>query len=139
MYEQQTPHLILKHEYLCDSAGAGKWRGGLGTETIIKIGADHTKMVVFGDGDVKPAYGLKQGKESILNIIELRYPNRKRQRPFSKDIIDDIPKNTIYYQVAGGGGGYGNPKDRPKEKVIEDVKNEVLSKKMAKEVYKVKI
>jgi N-methylhydantoinase B len=138
MYEQQTPHLILKHEYLMDSAGAGKWRGGLGTETIIKIGADHTKMVVFGDGDVKPAYGLKQGKESILNIIELRYPNRKKHRPFSKDIVEDIPKNTLYYQVAGGGGGYGNPKDRPKEKVLEDVKNEVVSKKVAKEVYGVK-
>ena len=26
MYEQQTPHLLLKHEYLQDSAGPGKWR-----------------------------------------------------------------------------------------------------------------
>jgi N-methylhydantoinase B len=135
MYEQQTPHLILKHEYLKDSAGAGKWRGGLGTETLIRIGADHTKMVVFGDGDVKPAYGLKRGKESILNIIELRYPNRKKLRPFSKDIIDEIPKGTIYYQVAGGGGGYGNPKGRDREKVMADVKNEIVSKKMAKMVY----
>jgi N-methylhydantoinase B len=135
MYEQQTPHLILKHEYLCDSAGAGKWRGGLGTETLIRIGADHTKMVVFGDGDVKPAYGLKQGKQSILNIIELRYPNRKKARPYSKDIINDIPKGTIYFQVAGGGGGYGNPKLRDKEKVKADVRNEVVSEKVAREVY----
>ena len=28
MFEQQTPHLLHRHEYLCDSAGAGRWRGG---------------------------------------------------------------------------------------------------------------
>jgi len=135
MYEQQTPHLIRKHEFLCDSAGAGKWRGGLGTETIIEVGADNTKMVVFGDGDVVPAYGIKGGKESILNILELRYPNGKKKRPLSKDIIDDIPAGTIYYQVAGGGGGYGNPLQRDKSKVLADVKNEVVSKKEAKRLY----
>ncbi|OFY87881.1 MAG: hydantoin utilization protein B [Bacteroidetes bacterium RIFCSPLOWO2_12_FULL_35_15] len=138
MYEQQTPHLIMKHEYLCDSAGAGKWRGGLGTETIIKVGANNTKMVVFGDGDVVPAYGLKGGKESILNILELRYPNGKKKRPYSKDIVDDIPSGTIYYQVAGGGGGYGNPKERGKEQVKMDVKNGIVSKKVAEKVYGVK-
>ncbi len=30
MFEQQTPHLLKKHEYLTDSAGAGQWRGGPG-------------------------------------------------------------------------------------------------------------
>ncbi|MFQ5438597.1 MAG: hydantoinase B/oxoprolinase family protein, partial [Paracoccaceae bacterium] len=29
MFEQQTPHLLVKHEYTTDSAGAGQWRGGL--------------------------------------------------------------------------------------------------------------
>ncbi|MBW1713710.1 MAG: hydantoinase B/oxoprolinase family protein, partial [Deltaproteobacteria bacterium] len=30
MFEQQTPHLLLEHEYWTDSAGPGRWRGGLG-------------------------------------------------------------------------------------------------------------
>jgi len=37
MFEQQTPHVLRKHEYLCDSAGAGQWRGGLGVETVFEI------------------------------------------------------------------------------------------------------
>ena len=28
MFEQQSPHTLMKHEYLTDSAGAGEWRGG---------------------------------------------------------------------------------------------------------------
>ncbi|MBI2967646.1 MAG: hydantoinase B/oxoprolinase family protein [Bacteroidetes bacterium] len=137
MYEQQTPHLILKHEYLCDSAGAGKWRGGLGTETLIRMGADNTKMVVFGDGDVVPSYGINGGKNGILNFIRLKYPGGKKLTPMSKDIVDDIPAGTIYHQVAGGGGGYGKPKERDRKNVMEDVKNGFVSVKKAKVEYKI--
>ena len=53
MFEQQTPHLLLKNEYLCDSAGPGQWRGGVGTETIYRIGSHDTQRpdhaLVVGD------------------------------------------------------------------------------------------
>ena len=135
MYEQQTPHFILKHEYLTDSAGAGKWRGGLGVETKIKLSGEGTKMVVFGDGHEVPPYGLFGGKESILNKISLVYPDGKKKVPLSKDIINDIPDGTVYYQIASGGGGYGNPKERDIAKVASDVRNEICSVKNAKENY----
>ncbi|MDQ1266900.1 MAG: Hydantoinase B/oxoprolinase family protein, partial [Bacteroidota bacterium] len=131
MYERQTPHLILKHEYITDSAGAGKWRGGLGVETIIKIGADNTKMVVFGDGDIESPFGLNGGKSGILNSISITEPDGREITPMSKDLIDGIRSGTIYRQIAGGGGGYGNPADRDREKVREDVRNEVVSLEMA--------
>jgi N-methylhydantoinase B len=137
MYEQQTPHLILKHEYLTDSAGAGKWRGGLGVETKIRLGGDGIKMIVFGDGHEVPPYGLFGGKEGILNKISLIYPDGKEEVPLSKDIVNDIPDGTIYNQIAGGGGGYGNPKERDITKVESDVRNEICSVKKAKENYKV--
>ena len=53
----------------------------------------------------------------------------------SKDMIHGIPDKTLYYQIAGGGGGYGNPKKRDKKKILEDVKNEVVSKNKAKLIY----
>ena len=139
MYEQQTPHMIIKHEYLKDSAGAGKWRGGLGVETKIKLGGNNFKMVVFGDGHEVPPYGLFGGKESILNKISLTYPDGKEKVPFSKDIIDDIQGGTIYYQTASGGGGFGNPKERDIDKVTTDIKNDVCSFEKAKEDYGVVI
>ena len=39
---------------------------------------------------------------------------------------------------AHGGGGYGDPKKRDKEKVRQDVRNEVVSKGAAKKLYGVK-
>lgn len=138
MYEQQTPHLILKHEYLTNSGGVGKWRGGLGIETIIKMGGDNTKMVVFGDGDVEPNYGLFGGKGSVLNSITLTYPNGENHIPKSKDIVEGIPDGTVYKQIAGGGGGYGNPNERDREAVKWDLRNEVITKEQAVNEYGLK-
>jgi len=135
MYELQTPHRIIKHEYLCDSAGAGRWRGGLGVETQILIGADHTTMVVFGDGDKSAPFGLFGGKSSIRNLINLTYPDGKEKIPLSKDLISDIPAGTVYRQIASGGGGYGDPKLRKRESLEKDVKNEVVSPDAAKKDY----
>jgi len=139
MFEQQTPHTLLHHEYLQDSGGPGKWRGGLGVETKIKLGGDDTTMVVFGDGDVKTPYGLFGGKTSVLNKISLTLPDGTEKVPMSKDMIEGIPNGTLYHQVAGGGGGYGKPEDRNKVSVLNDVKNEVVSDGQANNVYGVEM
>jgi N-methylhydantoinase B len=139
MFEQQTPHLVLHHEYLKDSAGAGQWRGGLGTVQILRVGGKGTKLVTFGEGDVEPPQGFHGGKPGTLNTIELRYPDGRTYCCRSKDLVDDVPEGTIYCQEAGGGGGYGDPYKRPIEKVLEEVRNEVLSVEKAKEEYGVVI
>ena len=135
MFEQQTPHVLMRHEYLCDSAGPGQWRGGLGVETIFEIGSDNTQLVVFGDGDVEPAFGLFGGRSGSLNSIKLRYPDGTEYVPRSLDLISDVPVGTVYRQVAGGGGGYGNPHERPVTLVAEEVRNGVISIEAAREIY----
>ncbi|MFQ5792251.1 MAG: hydantoinase B/oxoprolinase family protein, partial [Acidobacteriota bacterium] len=135
MFEQQTPHVLIEHEYLCDSAGPGEWRGGLGVKTVFEVGADNTQLVVFGDGDVEPAFGLYGGRNGSLNSIKLRYPDGTEQRPLSLDLIPEVPKGTTYHQLAGGGGGYGDPKRRPEERVAEEVRNGVISVEAARVHY----
>ncbi len=127
MFEQQTPHLLTKHEYWTDSAGPGRWRGGLGVETEFVIGSDKTKVVTFGDGDVEPPLGAHGGMAGTLNKIELNYPDGRKYLCTTKDLVEDVPKGTVYFQEAGGGGGYGDPLLRPKERVAEEVRNGVIS------------
>ena len=79
------------------------------------------------------------GKSSILNKISLKYPDGKERVPLSKDMIEDIPKGTIYYQIASGGGGFGDPKERDREKVIMDMKIDVCSVEKAREDYGVEV
>jgi N-methylhydantoinase B len=135
MFEQQTPHLLLEHEFWQDSAGAGKYRGGLGILTKYKVGGTDTKLVTFGDGDVEPAFGLFGGKDATLNKIELWYPDGTKYQTTTKDLIEDVPENTIVAQEAGGGGGYGDPLERAPNKVQEEVKNGIISIDQAKDIY----
>jgi len=139
MFEQQTPHVLLRHEYLCDSAGPGQWRGGLGVQTQFEIGSPDTQLVIFGDGDVEPAFGLHGGGPGSLNSIKLRYPDGGEYCPLSLDLINDVPRGTIYHQMAGGGGGYGSPYDRPAELVAKEVRNGVISVQAAREAYGVAV
>jgi N-methylhydantoinase B len=135
MFEQQTPHRLVKHEYLKDSAGAGEWRGGLGVETRFLIGSNDTTVVTFGDGDVEPAFGLMGGGKGTLNKIELVYSDGRKRQLTSKDLVPGVPKGTLYVQHAGGGGGTGDPRKRPADKVRDEVANGVISRRMAQTVY----
>jgi N-methylhydantoinase B len=139
MFEQQTPHVLLRHEYVCDSAGAGQWRGGLGVETVFEIGSDNTQVVVFGDGDVEPAFGLHGGGNGTLNWIKLRDPNGKERLPRSLDLIAGVPKGTVYHQQAGGGGGFGDPRKRLARLVADEVRNGVISARAARDFYGVAV
>ncbi|MFO1294542.1 MAG: hydantoinase B/oxoprolinase family protein [Rubrivivax sp.] len=135
MFEQQTPHRLIRHELLTDSAGAGQWRGGLGVETIFEIGSDDTQLVTFGDGDFEGAFGLFGGGDAGLNFIRLRYPDGTEVVPKNKDLITGVPRGTIYHQVASGGGGWGDPKRRDRSLLADEVRNGVISPAAARELY----
>jgi N-methylhydantoinase B len=131
MFEQQTPHRLIQHELLTDSAGAGQWRGGLGVETVFEIGSEDTQLVTFGDGDFEGAFGLAGGQGAGLNFIRLRYPDGQTVVPKNKDLITGVPKGTVYHQVASGGGGWGDPKKRDRKRVADEVSNGVISREAA--------
>ena len=135
MFEQQTPHLLEKHEYLTDSAGPGQWRGGLGIETVYRIGSDETQLVTFGDGDYEPAFGLFGGGPGSLNFIKLKQPDGREIVPLNKDLISGVPKGTIYHQVAGGGGGFGDPKKRERAVLRRELRDGLISPQAARDTY----
>ena len=137
MFEIHDPHFLIRHEYLCDSAGAGQWRGGLGVETEFLIKGEKVTGIAFGDGIEAEAraFGLFGGKEAAANRIEILYPDGTSKSAKSKEIIRNIPTGSRFLQRAGGGGGYGDPYARPAWKVIEDVRNEVVSIERARADY----
>ena len=135
MFEQMTPHRLLEHELLVDSAGPGKFRGGLGVRSRYLVGGEGTKVVVFGDGDEEASFGLAGGAGGTLNRIELRYPDGTVTKPRSKDMIHEVPPGTEYVQEAGGGGGYGPAFERAADVVRREVQGGVISIGAAREVY----
>ncbi len=141
MFEVVDPHFLTKYEYLPDSAGPGRWRGGLGVETEFVFTESGIQASVFGDGGTPEmaAFGILGGGAGCPNSVELRYPDGRTYRTRLKDLVTDIPAGTVYRQVAGGGGGYGDPRLRPVERVVEEVRYGTISVSSARDDYGVAI
>jgi N-methylhydantoinase B len=140
MFEVHTPHRLRKHEYLPDSAGPGRWRGGLGVETEFEIHGEQVTGISFGDGvdEAARAFGLFGGGAGSLNRIELATPDGATLVPRSKDVVA-IPRGTVFRQRAGGGGGYGDPRERPAGLVAAEVRDGVISLEAARRDYGVEV
>ena len=81
------------------------------------------------------AFGILGGRSGCANTIEFRYPDGSVLRPRLKDLVSAIPAGTVYRQVAGGGGGYGDPRERPAARVLEEARNGVISLECARSDY----
>ncbi len=136
MFELHTPHRLRRHEYLPDSAGPGRWRGGLGVETEFVVDGEAVTGISFGDGvdEEARAFGLFGGGAGSLNRIELRTPDGRTIVPRAKDVVA-VPRGTVFHQWAGGGGGYGDPLERPAERVAEEVRDGLVSVEAARRDY----
>ncbi|MDP7641462.1 MAG: hydantoinase B/oxoprolinase family protein, partial [Alphaproteobacteria bacterium] len=91
----------------------------------------------FGDG-IDPgseAGGLSGGGAGTLNQGKLLYADGKTHVCASKEMVAGIPKGTVWHQIAGGGGGYGDPLKRPAEQVAREVFYGLISPQAARDDY----
>ena len=91
-------------------------------------------MTGNGDGERWPHFGLMGGTAGQPQEMWITRKGKKiRLRTI--DILDNLEAGDIISTVCGGGGGVGDPLNRPIEKVRMDVLNEFISFKKAKDVY----
>lgn len=136
MFEVSRPYFTLrKHEYLQDSAGPGRWRGGLGIETILEMDGLDQSLVAYSDRLTEEPWGLFGGMPGIVSRMEVEQPDGTVRRSKSKDNIDGIPPGSVFHKWTGGGGGFGDPSTRALEAVEADVRNGVVSPAKAEECY----
>jgi len=138
MFELTSPHFLEYHEYLPDSAGAGEFRGGMGTRSAWISYGENQHGVTLGDNvrseGAVPARGLFGGKDSGLNDLTVTFPDGT-SRPWGSKEIMALPSGTRIESLLGGGAGYGDPFNRPAAKVLAEVRDGILSTEKAREDY----
>lgn len=128
--EKTLPVLIHKKELRKDSAGAGKWRGGLGQETEIELVGHSPSTVAFLSERTKfPPQGMKGGKPGQTGTLEL---NGRPIHP-KKNIV--IQPGDVLRVCPPGGAGFWDPKERDLQSIRRDLKNELISPERAREDY----
>jgi N-methylhydantoinase B len=139
MFELSSPHFMEQYEYLPDSAGAGEWRGGLGTISRWRFyGIDELGVTIGDDAaseGADPAPGLFGGEPAGLNELRLHFPDGTVKDWGSKEIVRQIPAGTVCEARNGGGGGYGDPRRRDAARVFAEVRDGLLSPDKARTSY----
>jgi N-methylhydantoinase B len=133
--EIENPVMIERYEFIPDSGGAGKNRGGLSLRRDIRFFTDVT-WARYSDRQKFAPQGLFGGKEGTRGELILNPGTPKEQKQKSKGVTQIKAGDVLSIRLPGS-GGYGDPRDRAPEKVHWDVINGKISLESARENYKV--
>jgi N-methylhydantoinase B len=132
--EAKFPLIVERYALREDSGGAGKFRGGLGTEQVVR--ARHPIMfnAQIERVDCRP-WGLFGGLSALGNEVRLERGGEIERFPTGKVLSQKIESGDAYTVCSGGGGGFGNPLDRKLDDLENDVRQGYVSKNAAHEFY----
>ena len=132
-FEQLFPVRVLRQELRCDSAGAGKYRGGTGAHYEVEIRVP-VEFSFRGEGFSKfVARGARGGLSGAIGDMKVEAADGTSFTPPAYGVRRTGPVRLK--QVSPGGGGWGNPLERQADLVLRDVRDGVVSRKAAAEDY----
>lgn len=144
--EQVSPLFYLHRRLAPDTAGAGKFRGGLSAEVALTLGGiSRAEALVMTHGaEVPNTMGLGGGwpgatvRQSLGRgaIADGRPLQDGRWEEFGpKPGLMEMTNRDVFAVTWQGGGGWGDPLEREPEAVVQDLAAGWVSAQAAKEIY----
>lgn len=138
MIEMMYPLRFTHYEFLPDTGGAGKFRGGLGVRRDIEfLDKSGTLETQFDKFKVQP-FGLFGGRPGATGKLYVN-PDGKEPKPLkSKTVNYPLRRGDIFSMWTQGGGGYGSPKERRREAIERDLREGKITPEHAAAEYDLK-
>jgi N-methylhydantoinase B len=131
LIEAEYPLQVVRYGLVKDSAGAGKFRGGLGLVREYRLLADEAVFTMRSDRRVHRPYGLRGGRPGAPSWNLLNPGPCERVLPVLPLEAVVLKKGDVFRHVMAGGGGYGDPLERDPQLVMEDVLDDKISPEYA--------
>ena len=134
--ERLSPVLTTVHQIGTDSGGPGRFRGGLGIEkggTLVD--ATKTVMSYCCDRARSITWGIEGGLPSIPHGVWMNKGTDQEKFLGSNFSAVPLQSGDSFTRPSAGGGGYGDPLDRPFDEVLEDVIDDYVSIERAAKDY----
>jgi N-methylhydantoinase B len=133
VHETNNPVLIKCLEFIPDSCGAGKYRGGCGLRKDVEIRTGSAVLTMLGDRHKHAPFGLFGGQPGSLAETLLER-NGKAKHITSKSVHVLSRGDVISYRL-NGAGGYGLPSERNRNAIREDIADGYITAIGAKKAY----
>jgi N-methylhydantoinase B len=128
--EMSFPLRVEEYALRVDSGGAGTWRGGLGVKRSWRILKRESFVTVCCERKVTPPFGLSGGAPGASARITLISPNGERQDLNSKGNFVARAGALVVVEVPGS-GGFGPPRLRERQRVLDDLADGYISEESA--------
>ncbi len=117
-----------------DPAGAGEHRGGRGIVVDYRVRADNTWFTCAYTRNVHRPWPLEDGLDGSPNYVEVIRADGSRE---THAVVTGlrVDEGDVIRIHTGNGGGYGDPKRRPREQVLDDVRNGFVTEEQAASIY----
>jgi N-methylhydantoinase B len=125
--EAKLPVVIERYGLRQDSGGPGRYRGGLGVEMRVRLTVP-AYLNTHVERTQCPPWGAMGGKEGSANRVRIVRSDGSEVR-IGNGKFDSVrlEAGDSYIVESGGGGGFGDPFERPAEEVLRDVRNGYVS------------
>ncbi len=131
--------LVDQYEFHTEDGGAGEFRGGKGVILDYRIVSDEAYLTgTFGRHRFKP-WGMNGGQAGSNNYILVMRKEGSREQPVGKVARRRLERGDVARLVTGTGGGFGDPRRRPREKVLADVHDGYITSEQARRDYGIEL
>lgn len=124
--ENKHPLLVERYALRPDSGGAGRQRGGLGVEQVVRALAP-INFNARVDRCNNPPAGVAGGGQAAGNQVSIRRKDQVETRYPNGKVSEHLDAGDAYIMRSGGGGGFGPPSERAVEALREDVRQGYVS------------
>jgi len=131
--ECEYPLRIERYGLVRDSGGAGRYRGGMAVERSWRLLAGEANLSIRSDRRVHRPYGLYGGLPGAPSTNILTRAGGEEILPTM--IATTMRAGDLLYHHMAGGGGWGDPLERPPDEVASDVRDDKVSLTAACEQY----
>ena len=132
--ELEAPVRVRRFGLRRDSGGPGEYRGGLGVVREYEILDAEIKLTHRGERHYCAARGCHGGQEGARSFSTIIRASGSEEVIPSKRVTELTRNDRLIIETAGG-GGYGPPSKRSRERVLADILDGKISRKAAVEIY----
>ncbi|MBO8142564.1 MAG: hydantoinase B/oxoprolinase family protein [Firmicutes bacterium] len=134
----EASYSVRVNRYAFDivDAGEGRFRGGRGMvrEYVVTSEEGATVTASFGRHRFRP-WGVQGGRDGSPNYVQVVRADGREEPPAGKLARAYLAKGDMLRLVTGTGGGWGDPRLRPREKVLADLRAGMITVQAARDVY----